>query len=152
MTLEPRQTSVEPIEQREGSIQGRGAISAGGICPHCGCNFRKPSDAFSHRCAAMQEAMEHLPGPVPVDGHEDRRPTWREALIDAHVGVDHAYERRKRVLQAAYDAGLTIRQIGGAIGMSAGNVNKIIGKQRGKPDALLDAPAFQADPASTEDA
>jgi hypothetical protein len=60
-TSDVRQTSVEPIEARQSSIQGRPqseGICSAGSCPHCGCAFRKPSDVFGHRCAAMQEAME----------------------------------------------------------------------------------------------
>jgi DNA-directed RNA polymerase specialized sigma24 family protein len=120
-------------------------IAAAGSCPHCGCNYRKPSDAFGHRCAAMQEAMERLPGPVPVDGQEDRLvwPTWREAILDAKTGVETAYDRRRRVFQAAFDAGLSLRQIAGAAGMTAAGVHNVIGKQRGKADAVLDEPSFQ---------
>lgn len=89
---------------------------------------------------------DQLPGPVPVDGMEDKFiwPTWREAILDAKVGVETAYERRRRVFQAAYDAGLSFRQIAKAAGLTAPAIHKIIGKQRSKPDELLDAPAFQA--------
>lgn len=88
---------------------------------------------------------ERLPGPVPVDGAEGKLvwPTWREALIDAHVGVESAYRQRQRIFQAAYDAGLTLRQIATAVELTPAGIHKIIGKQRGAPDALLDELALQ---------
>lgn len=80
-------------------------------------------------------------GPVPVDGKPKHIwPSWREALLDAHLLIDHAYDRRRRVFQSAFDAGLTCAQIGETVGMSAAGVHKVIGRQRGGPD-LLDAPA-----------
>lgn len=94
---------------------------------------------------------DRLKAPIGSDGPaarastqiREQRPTWREAIVDAHQGIEHAYERRRRVFQAAYDAGLTFRQIGGAAGVSAATIYKIIGSQRGAPDTLLDRPAFQ---------
>lgn len=89
-------------------------------------------------------SSERLPGPVPHDRADGYVwPTWREALVDACAGVTIAYDRRRRVIQSAYDAGLTFRQIANAVGMSPAAVHKIIGRQRGVPDALLDTPAFQ---------
>jgi DNA-directed RNA polymerase specialized sigma24 family protein len=97
----------------------------------------------SHRCRP-------LPG-VVLDGDSGYAwPSWREALADAFGGVDRAYERRRQVVQAAYDAGLTFRQIGNAVGVSAATVHRIIGKQRGKSDDLLDAPAFQREQEESE--
>lgn len=83
-------------------------------------------------------------GPIPCDGGPGEQgyawPTWREALADAQKGIDNAYERRKRVFQAAYDAGLTLAEIGEVVGLSAAGVHKIVGRQRGGVN--LDAPAF----------
>lgn len=82
-----------------------------------------------------------LPGPVPVDGMEKTHvwPSWREAILNAKLGVETAYDRRRRVFQAAFNAGLTFRQIADAAGLSPAGVQKIIGKQR---SAELDTPAF----------
>jgi hypothetical protein len=111
-------------------------------CEKCGTSL-SPREAATHQCVP-------LPGPVHIGDSGYVWPTWREALVDAHDGVDRAYERRREVFQAAYDAGLTMRDIGGAVGMSAANVNKIIGRQRGKNAAvLLDAPAFQPESDAT---
>jgi DNA-directed RNA polymerase specialized sigma24 family protein len=83
-------------------------------------------------------------GPVPVDGLPDHAwPSWREALTDAQAGIENAYDRRRRVFQAAFDAGLTLAEIAGVVGLSAQGVHKIIGKQRGPGDgSLLDSPAL----------
>lgn len=86
------------------------------------------------------ERNERLPGPVATDASGYVWPTWREALQSAAHGIEAAYEHRRRVMQAAYDAGLTMKQIGNAMGLSPAGVNKIIGRQRG---ADLDTPAFQ---------
>lgn len=81
-----------------------------------------------------------LPGPVPVEGMPNHVwPTWREALVDAFESVPRAYERRRSVVQAAYDAGLTFRQIAEATGVTAAAVHKIIGNQsKEKSDGLMD--------------
>lgn len=81
-------------------------------------------------------------GPVPDDRTDGAYafPTWRSALADAQKSIEHVYDRRRRIFQAAYDAGLTLGQIGEAVGLTAAGVHKIIGRQRG---ASLDAPAFQ---------
>lgn len=80
-------------------------------------------------------------GPVPHDQADGYAfPTWRSALADAARGVETAYDRRRRVFQAAYDAGLTLGQIAEAVGLTAAGVHKIIGRQR---SASLDSPAFQ---------
>jgi hypothetical protein len=98
----------------------------------------------------MARMPEPLPGPVPDDQNPKWAwPTWREALIDAFEGVGAAYDRRRRIAQAAFDAGLTFRQIGEAVGMSAAGVQKIIGRQR---NGDLDAPAFQSRATGAEDA
>ena len=79
---------------------------------------------------------------VPVEGRPDYVwPSWREALVDAWQGVPNAYDRRKRVVQAAYDTGLSFRQIADAVGANPATVHKIIGRQRGRDDSALDEPA-----------
>lgn len=80
-------------------------------------------------------------GPVPDDrtGGAYVFPTWRSALADAQRGIDHAYDRRRRIFQSAYDAGLTLGQIAEAVGLTAAGVHKIIGRQR---SANLDDRAF----------
>jgi hypothetical protein len=52
-------------------------------------------------------------------------PTWEAALQDAFKAIDWAYERRKRTVIAAVEAGLTYASIGDAVGMSAAGVHKI---------------------------
>jgi hypothetical protein len=110
-------------------------IGSAGSCEFCGCEFRVPSDVMRHHCAAMQ-MVEHERAPGYVF------PTWREALTSAYNGVDEAYERRKRMTQAAYDAGLSFRAIADAVGKTPATIHKIIGRQRGKDsDSILDSPA-----------
>lgn len=53
--------------------------------------------------------------------------TWRERITEAARGVDAAYATRRDVFQQASDAGLSLRQIGSAAGLSAATVHKIIG-------------------------
>jgi hypothetical protein len=123
-------------------------ICAAGSCQWCGCTFRRPSDVMYHRCAAMQEGAEppEMPPSVfepewlkqagradapPSDERGYRMPTWRDAIEQSQRQITHAYDRRKGIFQQAYRAGLTMRQIGEAAGMSAAGVQKIIGRQRG---------------------
>jgi hypothetical protein len=82
-------------------------------------------------------------GPIPTDDTGYVWPSWRQALVAADTGVAEAYERRRRMMQAAYDAGLSFRDIAGAVGKSPATIHKIIGKQRAGDDAarILDAPA-----------
>lgn len=54
--------------------------------------------------------------------------TWRAALKDSHERIADAYEKRRRTFRAAADAGLSRREIGEAVGLSAAAVQKIIGK------------------------
>ena len=104
------------------------------------------------RIAGPGPCVRQLPGTslVTEDDSGYAWPTWREALTDAFEGVDRAYERRRQIVQAAYDAGLSFRAIGAAVGMSASAIHKIIGRQRGSvgrqrgSDAILDAPATTA--------
>lgn len=90
-----------------------------------------------------------VPAAPPLHISDDRRPgfafmTWRDALVDAFEGVDRAYERRQQMVQAAYDAGVSFRAIGEAVGRSAGSVHKIIGAQGGKSaDEILDSPILR---------
>lgn len=91
-----------------------------------------------------------VPAAPPLHIPDSRREgfaflTWRDALVDAFEGVDRAYERRQQMVQAAYDAGVSFRAIGEAVGRSAGSVHKIIGAQGGKSaDEILDSPVFPA--------
>jgi hypothetical protein len=72
---------------------------------------------------------------------DERAPgTWREALVSAFDGVDEAYARRARMAQAAYDAGLSFRQIGDAVGKAPATIHRIIGNQR-VDGSVLDEPA-----------
>jgi DNA-directed RNA polymerase specialized sigma subunit len=75
--------------------------------------------------------------------------SWREALIDATKGVDHAYDRRRRIYQTAYDAGLTMQAIADVVGLSQTAVHKIIGNQGRHRDvaALLESPSHESDDA-----
>ena len=90
-----------------------------------------------------------VPAAPPLHIPDDRRPgfafmTWRDALVDAFEGVDRAYERRQQIVQAGYDAGVSFRAIGEAVGRSAGSVHKIIGAQGGKSaDEILDSPILR---------
>ena len=63
--------------------------------------------------------------------------SWGDALANAHSRIADAYAHRKRWFQAAFDAGLTCKQIGEATGLSPAAVHKIIGKQRSRS---LDSP------------
>jgi hypothetical protein len=67
--------------------------------------------------------------------------TWREVLVDAFEGVDRAYEHRTEVVQAAHDAGLSLRQIGAVVGMSAAGINRMVRKRGHQDDSIIDAPA-----------
>jgi transposase len=73
--------------------------------------------------------------------------TWRQALRDAHEGVAQAKETRRRVFEAAHEAGLSMRAISGAVGLSAATVHRIIGLEP-EPDAedLLDSPVREPPP------
>jgi hypothetical protein len=69
-------------------------------------------------------------------------PTWREALIEAQAGIADAYERRRLVVQAAHDAGLSMRRIGAVLEMSAATVSRMVESgMRGRLESKLDAPA-----------
>jgi hypothetical protein len=75
---------------------------------------------------------ERIPGPVvpePVEPFGYVFPTWREALADAQAQIATAYERRARLFKRAHEAGLSLREIGEATGLSAMGVHKIVGKQ-----------------------
>lgn len=78
----------------------------------------------------------------PGDGsHGYVFPTWEVALKEAFAGVQHAYDRRKRIVIAAHDAGLSYHTIAGAVGMSVAGVHKIAGGPRPSQEELLKARA-----------
>jgi DNA-directed RNA polymerase specialized sigma24 family protein len=79
----------------------------------------------------MRNARE-IPGPVDLDPSRPFGyvfPTWREALADAQAQIATAYERRAAMFRRAHEAGLSLREIGEATGLSAMGVHKIVGKQ-----------------------
>lgn len=92
------------------------------------------------RGEATSPGASQFPGPAAGNGYV--WPTWRDALLDAHSGINRARERRREVFQAAFDAGLSCRQIADAVGLTPQGVHKVIGVQGAGPGAL-DAPAFQ---------
>ena len=55
--------------------------------------------------------------------------TWREVLVDAQEGLDAAEKHRTAMIRAAHNAGLSLRQIGGVLGMSAAGVHRVTGKR-----------------------
>jgi hypothetical protein len=66
--------------------------------------------------------------------------TWREALKEAQAGIGKAEERRSEVFRAANDAGLSLRQIAGVVGVSAATVSRIIDRPDDERGDILDAP------------
>lgn len=79
--------------------------------------------------------LQGRPLQPPDDGTGYVFPTWEDALGDAQKAISHAYEARRRTMQAAYNAGLTMRSIAEATGLSAAGVSKIIGPQKAKDQA-----------------
>ena len=69
--------------------------------------------------------------------------TWRVELYAAHRDVAKAYARRREVFRAAHDAGLSLRQIADAAGMSFSTVHRIVGRGagNGRDDSILDQSA-----------
>jgi transposase len=69
--------------------------------------------------------------------------TWREVIEDAFAGVDRAVERRRRVLTAALDAGMSLRTVADASPVSFNTIYRMVGKRgmgsRGRE--LLDSTA-----------
>lgn len=63
--------------------------------------------------------------------------TWRERIRAAADGVDTAYAFRCAEFTRAHDAGLSMRQIAEAAGLTASSVHKIIGN-RGSNRVSLD--------------
>ncbi len=81
--------------------------------------------------------------------------TWGEALFDAHDAVRWAHglvgeaeRRRGAVIAGALDAGLSTRQIGGLLGVSASTVLRWGGVSAPRQKVSLDAPSpgQQAEP------
>ena len=81
----------------------------------------------------MPDAPPLRDEPIPVNGAPGYVwPTWDAALRAAWKAVPDAYDQRRRTLQAAYDAGFSLREIASVVGCSPAAVHKIIGKQRGR--------------------
>ena len=105
-------------------------VCSAGVCPSCGCHFRRPSDVMHHHCAAQQEAQD--------------RASWRAVITQAAAAVPAAYAHRQVTMRAAHNAGLSLRQIGEAAGLSTNAVSKIVGPVGRKRASLDDfAPAGQ---------
>jgi DNA-directed RNA polymerase specialized sigma24 family protein len=102
------------------------------------CATKRPS---VNRIAEPNPCVRDFPFPPSLDPDAGKPgyifPTWRAALADAQARIAGAYEARQRLVRAASDAGLSYREIGEAIGLSAAAVGKIVNRSR----ATLDDPA-----------
>jgi hypothetical protein len=102
-------------------------------CGVCGESIR-PSERGTHTCRPI----------VPLDdlGSGYVFPTWEASLHEAFKAVDWAYERRKKTVLAAVEAGLTFATIGAAVGMSPAGVHKIAraNSRRRTQEELLHSP------------
>lgn len=94
-------------------------------------------DADLARLSEVERLLSDVQG-GPLIGHgKFVYPSWREALIHAHGGIERAHEQRRRTFAAAHDAGLSFTEIADVVGLSAAGVHKIVGKK----SATLDSPA-----------
>jgi AcrR family transcriptional regulator len=69
--------------------------------------------------------------------------SWRDKIRDAAEGVERAYDTRRSVFKEASDAGLSMRQIADAAGISAAMVCRDIGNAK-TPRTSLDDEAPNA--------